>query len=129
MTTTETPDYINGPCQLTSFLHLEQQETDPEVRALHADHLGRADDVQMHGHVLVAELVEALNLAYATSLELARYHAAHNDTHCGDVVLEWKRLAIALERDLAEHLPCQVQQSLEATFKADAQERESSDEN
>jgi hypothetical protein len=109
-------DYREGPCRLISFLHLEQMETDPEIRAMHARHLNGADGVQMHGQALVADLVEALNRAYALSLDLALFHAGHHDTGSGDLVIEWKRLAIELERELAEHLPCQVQQSLEAQF-------------
>ena len=110
------PDYRDGPCRLVSLIHLAQEEeNDPDLAGMN-DHLSRCDGVEMHGHALVAELVVALNRAYALSLELALFHACHNNTSAGDPVLEWKHLAILLERELAEHLPCQVQRSLESQF-------------
>jgi extradiol dioxygenase family protein len=110
------PDYRNGPCRLTSFLHLEALEDDPQIKAMHGRHLDNADGTEMHGHQLVAELVETLNKAAGLTIDLAFFHAIHNDTGCGDPVLEWKRLAIQIEQQIADQLPCQVRNSLEATY-------------
>ena len=110
------PDYRDGPCELLSVILLAEEETDPEIKALHERHLDGDDGIGMHGHALVAELVVALNRAYALSLELALFHAGHHDTGSGDPVLEWKRLAVLLEQHMGNELPCQVQRSLEAQF-------------
>ena len=108
--------YSDGPCRFTSFLHLAMVEDYPEIKALHERHLDRADGVGQHGHALVAELVATLNQAYSLSVDLALFHAGHHDTGAGDPVLEWKRLAILLEQQLGDEIPCQVTHSLEAQF-------------
>lgn len=85
--------------KLVGFGRIAEEEPDPETKQLHYDVMSQWDAYEHHRDSLITALGEALSEAYQLSQELVLHQAAHTPKLSHEnVVEEWKRLTIQLER-------------------------------